>query len=244
MALTDNLVSYWKLDESSGNAADSVASNTLTNNNTVLYAPAKINNGASMVAASSQSLSIADGSQAGLDLSGDMSISLWVNPVTLSATGGNNAMVGKDNTSDRAYDFYLTNSSGTVNITHFIYSSSGDNTTITVGEGSVDIDPAVWTHLVVTVVVSTKTITFYVNGAADSTSYGDRNATSIFNSSSYFSIGHPEVFGGGSYWNGLIDEVGVWSRALTGSEVTSLYNGGAGLTYPFSATKPNFLAFM
>lgn len=44
MALTDNLVSYWKLDESSGNASDSVGSNTLTNNGTAGYASGKINN--------------------------------------------------------------------------------------------------------------------------------------------------------------------------------------------------------
>lgn len=31
-----------------------------------------------------------------------------------------------------------------------------------------------------------------------------------------------------------IDEAGVWSRALTPAEVAALYNGGAGLTYPFS----------
>ena len=35
MALTTNLVDYYKYDESSGNAADTVGSNTLTNNNTV-----------------------------------------------------------------------------------------------------------------------------------------------------------------------------------------------------------------
>jgi hypothetical protein len=31
-----------------------------------------------------------------------------------------------------------------------------------------------------------------------------------------------------------IDEVGVWSRALSAGEVATLYNGGEGLTYPFS----------
>ena len=31
-----------------------------------------------------------------------------------------------------------------------------------------------------------------------------------------------------------IDEVGVWSRALSPADVTSLYNNGAGKTYPFS----------
>jgi len=44
MALTDNLVAYRKLDESSGNAADSVGSYTLTNNWTATYSAGKINN--------------------------------------------------------------------------------------------------------------------------------------------------------------------------------------------------------
>ena len=32
--------------------------------------------------------------------------------------------------------------------------------------------------------------------------------------------------------NGIIDEVGFWNRELTSSEVTDLYNSGAGLAYP------------
>lgn len=35
------------------------------------------------------------------------------------------------------------------------------------------------------------------------------------------------------FWNGYIDEVGIWSRALTQTEITTLYNNGTGLTYPF-----------
>ena len=37
-------------------------------------------------------------------------------------------------------------------------------------------------------------------------------------------------------WNefeGEIDELGIWSRVLTADEVTELWNGGAGITYPF-----------
>ncbi|MCB1128237.1 MAG: LamG domain-containing protein, partial [Verrucomicrobiae bacterium] len=30
------------------------------------------------------------------------------------------------------------------------------------------------------------------------------------------------------YWNGLIDDVGVWSRALSAAEIAKLWNGGAG----------------
>jgi len=36
-----------------------------------------------------------------------------------------------------------------------------------------------------------------------------------------------------NHWQGNIDEVGIWKRKLTNSEVLSLYNNGTGKTYPF-----------
>jgi hypothetical protein len=33
--------------------------------------------------------------------------------------------------------------------------------------------------------------------------------------------------------NGMIDEVGIWQRALTAPEFAALYNAGTGLSYPF-----------
>jgi Laminin G domain. len=38
------------------------------------------------------------------------------------------------------------------------------------------------------------------------------------------------------FFTGDIDEVGIWSRALTSTEVGQLYNSGAGLAYPFTVT--------
>lgn len=37
------------------------------------------------------------------------------------------------------------------------------------------------------------------------------------------------------FLNGTVDEVGIWTRVLDGLEVSDLYNGGAGLAYPFDA---------
>lgn len=39
-----------------------------------------------------------------------------------------------------------------------------------------------------------------------------------------------------SFFSGLIDEVGIWDRTLTGSEVLNLYNSGNGLSYRFRGT--------
>jgi hypothetical protein len=58
---------------------------------------------------------------------------------------------------------------------------------------------------------------------------------SIFNSSEPFIIGR---YDNDAYADGQIDEVGIWSRALSSTEVTKLYNGGAGLQYPFFPFSP------
>jgi concanavalin A-like lectin/glucanase superfamily protein len=36
-----------------------------------------------------------------------------------------------------------------------------------------------------------------------------------------------------AYFPDNIDEIGVWTKALTSDEITELYHGGAGKTYPF-----------
>src|SRR6202035_2479657 len=37
-----------------------------------------------------------------------------------------------------------------------------------------------------------------------------------------------------AYFDGDIDEVSIWNRALTSTEVSDLYNSGGGLQYPFA----------
>jgi len=229
MPLTDNIVSYWKLDESSGNAADSVASNTLTNNNTATFVAGKINNGTDLESDSFQYFSIADASQTGLDLSGDLSFSMWIKAESLSASTERpliSKRVGADN--QRSYHFKLGSSGSGIGLLWYT-----DGSTIG-GNLSVAWTPstATWYHVAVT--KSSTTAKFYIDGAQQGTDQTGSNAT-IFNGTAPFELGafvdSPE------YWDGIIDEVGVWSRALTDAEIISLYNSGAGLSYPFSTSK-------
>ena len=44
--------------------------------------------------------------------------------------------------------------------------------------------------------------------------------------------------GGSSFFNGSIDEVSIWNRSLSATEISNLYNGGAGITYGDSCTPP------
>ena len=40
-----------------------------------------------------------------------------------------------------------------------------------------------------------------------------------------------------NYFDGIIDEVGIWDKALSQEEVIALYNGGAGFAYPFTGVE-------
>lgn len=73
-------------------------------------------------------------------------------------------------------------------------------------------------------------VKFYINGVVDSTVSVTDNLTGSVTNSNNCTLGAVPL-GGNVYLNGIIDEVGVWSRELTSAEVTELYNGGAGLQY-------------
>ena len=85
-----------------------------------------------------------------------------------------------------------------------------------------------WKHLIVTVTsYSTNEVTFYVDGVAYS-----QNTTNGFNvpfplNNSGFNIGSHSgcTFCGTTFFNGSIDDIGLWNRALTQQEITALYQG-------------------
>lgn len=230
MSLITNLVSYWKLDESSGNATDSVSSNTLTNNNTVTYSAGKINNGANFVSASSKYLSIAD--NASLSITGNLSISAWVNFSSTPSSGNYYAIVSKLNGSPNySYAFNLYNNAGTLSL---YFQNSTNGTAVTQGLVAWTPTTSTWYHISAVYTAAAGSVSFYVNGVQQgSTQTG--LGTSIFDSTSLFAIG---FYDGGNYFDGSIDEVGIWSRALSADEVSQLYNSGIGNPYIFTET-PN-----
>ena len=94
-----------------------------------------------------------------------------------------------------------------------------------------------WYHIVY--VYNGSTVQGYLNGTA----VGAGVASSGNGSSgmqSYSLVGSITNGATGANWtpDGSIDMCYVWSRALSGSEITELYNGGTGLAYPFASSTP------
>ena len=239
MALADNLISYWKLDESSGDAADSVASNTLVNV-LVTYIAAKINNGA-LYNSAGDGLSIADASQAGLDITGDISVSFWIKHTTLPPTDGSADQYYIDKrkiVTNGQYTFGYTGNylaTGKRNLYCAIRDASNNLTRfITTDAANVTLSTVAFNHVVFAVTAATPAIAIYVDGSSIGTQTDGTAATAIGNNDGPFTVGYA-ISPGTVELDGLIDEIGIWSRVLTSGEVSELYNSGAGNQYPFTA---------
>lgn len=105
------------------------------------------------------------------------------------------------------------------------YWFNGGNSS-TISNGSRSISANTWNHVVVSYNGSGQ-VSFYINGVLDSTksaSWVNGVTSNITRIGAYM--------GGILCFNGKIDEVAIWSKALNSTEVTELYNAGAGKQYP------------
>lgn len=233
MALIDNLVSHWKLDEVSGSRADSHGSNTLTDVNTVGSATGLINNAAQFVLANSEVLEVA--SDLGIT-NGAISISLWVKLINEIASGIWGFSIKGDSSTHVHYSIGYEYNAGT---RRAYVNRQRQNNSNNLVRANVTMGTSTWHHLVLT--YDGATLQGYLNGTSMGTLATSGNGVSAGQET--FKIGRDSSgYPGGTlgYCDANIDEVDVWSRAITSTEVTELYNGGAGLAYPFSAGAPAF----
>jgi hypothetical protein len=110
---------------------------------------------------------------------------------------------------------------GTTNFDEWIYGT--DNNVI---------NDTNW-HFVTVTQVGTGAPTFYIDGSSVASSLvynAGVNTKPTAQGSALGQLGLRAL----QFFNGAIDEVGIWSRALTSGEVSQLWNGGAGLAYPLT----------
>lgn len=232
--LPTNLVSYWELEEESGTRADVVGTSCggsgcdLDDNATVLFGTGKQGNAADFEKDTSEYLSHVD--HADLSITGAFSISGWWKPETISGSDIF-ASKWKDNSPNRSWVIdYQTGGP------RLLMSPNGDNP-LTVVTSTEDLSAGNWYHIVATFEPSTE-MAIWVNNVVTV------NTTSIpatiHDNSSQFRIGSAEIFGGSvsAYSDGLIDEVGIWDKVLSDSEISDLFNSGAGLPYFSEAVGP------
>lgn len=251
MSLQVGLISHWKLDETStGSGAvtrnDSHGSNHLTDNNTVVSATGKLSNGADFEKDNTEYLSITDGSQVGLDLgvSGqDFAVSMWINvestPTQWLGSGGDTrpliskwSSVSNQRTVCLEYGY---NGSNYIFASHT--TSDGSSVTSNVITCGL-LTTGAWYHVVAIYDASAGTVEWYLNNS----SLGTTGATtSLYNSTSAFQIG--ALSQQGCYFDGVIDEVSIWGRTISSTEVAELYNSANAKAYPYATLSSDLISY-
>jgi len=217
--LPTNLEGYWKLDEASGNRADSsVNGNTLTDNATVSNVAYDYwstgENSADFETGNSEYLSITDASQTGLDITSDLSIAGFVRPESVGAA---RAILTKWNTTGNQRSYLLRISSG--NALQLLLSNAGSATDVT-ATSTGTVSAGKWQHFAVTFNNTDNWVVLYLDGNFDSaTAY----TSAIFNSTADFNLG--AVVGTSEFFDGLLKDVAIWSRVLNAFEIKKLALG-------------------
>ena len=161
---------------------------------------------------------------ASLDVNNTMTISAWINFDQLPSEAGSvYRIVTKDDVGvSRAFAFGI--SSG--DKLYFEYLS--DNTTLTDAEANdafMSGDAGTWKHVAITVIASSKTVRLYIDGVLVDSIQHYSNSSSIQNSTADLLIGArknngtPQLF-----FEGKIDEVSIWNKALTQEEIQATMN--------------------
>lgn len=223
--LTLSISAYWKLDETSGNRADSVGTSTLTDNNTVTYNPGKVSNAAQFTAANSEWLSVND--NAAISNTGDLTLAFWVYLDTDASVMGIVCKEPNNYTTGEYEIIYNNNVGGNKRFQYVVINTTGDATSVTASNFGTP-STGTWYFILATWTASSGTMTIQVNNGTANT--GTRSGTARDGTV-------PLLIGAQTttsrWFDGRIDEVGIWKRVLTTAERTALYNGGSGQSYPF-----------
>ena len=208
-----NIQGFWRMEEESGTRADlSDNSNTLADNNTVLYGAGKIGNAADFELGNSEYLSITDALQTGLDITGEITICCWIKPETTQLS----AIFGKYTTTQQSYLLYM---GADYTIQFWISPAAG-------GAGGVNakstdaVSVDTWYHVAATLNQATDLMQIYINGLANGSAFS--YSSNIYNGTAGFCIGSradPTW-----YFDGLIDEAIIWNKCLTAAEVLQVKN--------------------
>jgi len=225
--LLTNLVAYYKLGEASDIRFDATnRGNDLTPINAPANAVGKQGNALEIIQASDQEVSTSTTTDLAMgDI--DFTLALWVYANDPAGATEYPSPLGKW-VPDKEYILYYEQSSGS-----FGFEISADGTTSTTVRVASPLVQGDWYFIVARHKASTDTIDISVNaGTPESTTHSG----GCYNGGSPFELGYGygNIAYGWGHWDGRIDEVGVWKRYLSDAEVTSLYAGGNGVTYPFS----------
>jgi hypothetical protein len=213
-SLLTGLVSYWTMDETSGGRSDSTGLNALTDNNTVVGSAGKIGNAADFAVVNNEFLSRIDTDNSLDGGNRDYTYSVWFKT---TAAVANSAIFTKSDYNDHGLDLIATG---------VVRWETGSFTPV-YAQSAPGFNDGNWHHVVCWYTAATGIPSMVIDNGS---------VLAPASPSNFLVNNQPFIVGGtsgGGTLTGSVDELGRWSRLLTSTERTSLWNSGAGRTYPF-----------
>ena len=213
--LWNNLISYYSGDNTPNDSKGTI-NGTLVNGAT--YGTGKINNGFSFDGINDR---VTMGNNFNFDGSTPFTFSFWMNLTVLT----DQTILGKWNNTNVGYLFFLI--SGKLRIAL----SNNVSTNIL----RVDTVNSLTTGLKLITITydgskSSSGLKIKIDNSNQSLTILNNSLTSNFTTTDDFILGWSST--GLPYYKGIIDELAIWDRVLTDTEVTELYNSGSGKQYP------------
>ena len=199
------LSNYWPLDASGRNLIPSSINNTDTD---ITYTTGKLGSACASFNGTTSKITTAVNGPTG---AAPRSMSCWFKQNTLIQRG----IVGYGTTA--ANQLFELNSNGNGYISVNIWGANPSPSNL--------ITAGTWNHAVVT--YDGTTLKVYLNNGTPASATVTLATTAI-----PIYIG-TSAYGSFAFFNGLIDDPCMWDRALTASEVSTIYSAGVGKAYPF-----------
>src|SRR5437867_789820 len=205
--ISSGLGLYYKFDEGSG----SIANDSSGNGNTgsllrgTTWAAGQL---CQAVSFDGLSGNVTASTTTGLNLSATLTIAAWINPSDVSAAY--RTIVVKGSYGARGYGMNLIN--GKLN---FIKVSVKDVSS------SLAISTATWQHVAITWNAATSEVKFYINGALAQTVIDSSASTAPLDTDKLLVR---LWLNGGSYFAGAMDELRIYNRVLSATDILALYN--------------------
>ena len=234
-SLTDNLVAYFKLDNNDfGDEASFPSDNTGTNFGTANFANGGILGDARFYDGTDY-ISLANPNDFAFG-TGNFAFSIWLNTTT---------------TNDFQHFFRMTNAGSNPYMTlrfdndndiRVIISEDGTNYCHLETEDNTTYMDGSWHHIVLMRVgagngCSDTDFNIYMDGEKKSlTNFASVGSDYDISTLTNFYLGNSPTDTSQNF-NGHLDEIGIWNKALDETERDRLYNSGNGLTYPFTSTQ-------
>lgn len=215
---SDSLTGHWRMDEASGSTVSD--SSPCGMNSGILRGGAGWTTGKNGAAISLDGVDdyaeIPDHSSLG-GMSA-LTVSAWVKLDQLPSSGKYFTVAGKDQSGSEASYRIAIGSNGTG---HFVVSTTGNYwyTAGTQANFTTALSPGTWYYITGT--YDGTTVKVYVNGSLQG-SGSQAISGMIVNGTSPLRIGYPTSSNVG-YFKGAVDDVRIYDRALTGAELTALY---------------------